>query len=105
MANLSGRDEEKLATDIAKIRATARMRLGAVVGLVAVGLFQIDFPDLSGLDTVTAARTLLRTLMPFLALSVALVLLVLGLARRDIKRKQDDYESKQFRIPTRAKRR
>lgn len=105
MALPSARDEEKLAADLAKIRAAVRMRLGALVGLVGVGLFQIRFPDISGMDMVTAARTLLSAALPVLTVAVAGAFLIVGLARRDTKRKQAEHESKQFRIPVRSKRR
>lgn len=104
MALLPGRDEENLAADLAKIRATARMRLGVVAGVVIVGLFQTRFPDVAGVDMMTAARTLVRTGLPVLMLAVAGVFVVVALARRDIKRKVAEHESKRFRIPSRAKR-
>lgn len=101
MATLPSRDEEKLAVDLAKIRATARMRLGVVAGVVIVGVVQTRFPDVAGEDTLTAARTLIRTALPVLMLAVAGVFVVVALARRDIKRKEAEVESKRFRIPKR----
>ncbi|MBY0511622.1 MAG: hypothetical protein K2P94_15910, partial [Rhodospirillaceae bacterium] len=92
MALLPGRDEENLAADLAKIRATARMRLGVVAGVVIVGLFQTRFPDVAGVDMMTAARTLVRTGLPVLMLAVAGVFVVVALARRDIKRKVAEHE-------------
>jgi hypothetical protein len=88
-----------------KIRATARMRLGVVAGIVIVGMVQTRFPDIAGEDAVTAARILLRAALPVLMLAVAGAFVVVALARRDIKRKEADYESKQFRVPGRKRRR
>jgi hypothetical protein len=105
MANLAGRDEEKLATDMAKIRATARMRLGAVAGLFIVGLFQVRFPPVGDAGLVAAAPALLRAALPVLAFAAVLAFVVVALAARDIKRKQAEHESKQFRVPSRNKRR
>jgi cytochrome c-type biogenesis protein CcmH/NrfF len=104
MAYLPGRDAENLAADLRKIRVTTRMRLGVVAGVVIVGLFQTRFPDLVGLDTLTAASILAWTALPVLMLAVAGVFVVVALARRDIKRKEAEYESKRFRIPGRAAR-
>lgn len=96
------REEENLRTDLAKIRATTRMRLGVVAGLVIIGLVQTKFPMAPDADVVTAIRAVLRSVMPVIFIGVAGVLLVVGISRRDMKRVQAAYESKRFRVPKRS---
>lgn len=95
------REEENLRADLAKIRATTRMRLGVVAGLVIIGLLQSKFPMAPDADIVTAIRAILHAVMPVIFIGAAGVLLVVGIARRDMKRVQAAYESKRFRVPKR----
>ena len=94
------REEEKLEADLAKIRATTRMRLGVVAGVVIIGLMQTKFQPVGG-DLFTAASTLLQTALPVIFIAAAGVLFVVGLAWRDMRRARAAYESKRFRVPKR----
>lgn len=97
------REEENLEIERAKIRATTRMRLGVVAGVLIIGILQIRFPSFSGGDVLAHAREILRTAMPLAFLAGAGVLVVLGLARRDLQRVEAAYEAKRFRVPKRKK--
>ena len=96
------REEENLRTDLAKIRATTRMRLGVVAGLVIIGLLQTKYPIAPDADFVTASRMIVRAVMPVIFIGVAGIVLVVGIARRDMKRVEAAYESKRFRVPKRS---
>jgi hypothetical protein len=97
-------EEEKLATELAKIRQTTRMRLGIVAGIIIIGVLQTNFPDLGGSHPGAVVGPLLRAAMPLAFLAAAGVLVVVGLARRDMKRAEAAFESKVFRVPKRKKR-
>lgn len=97
------REEENLEVARAKIRATTRMRLGIVAGVLIIGIFQTKLPGLSGDGVAADAQELLRTAMPLVFLAVAGVLVVLGLARRDLRRVEAAYDAKRFRVPKRKK--
>ena len=98
------RAEENFETDRAKIRVAVRIRLGIVVGLVAVGLFQTDYNIQPDADVVTTVLHFVIDAKPVLGIGAAGLLLVFGLAQRDLKRARDLYESKTLRVPTRKTR-
>jgi len=97
-------EEERLAAELTKVRQTTRMRLGIVAGILIIGVFQTNFPALSGPEPLVVAGNVLRAVMPLVFLAVAGVLVVVGLARRDMKRAEAAFESKRFRVPKRKKR-
>ncbi|MSO72356.1 MAG: hypothetical protein EXQ84_01925 [Rhodospirillaceae bacterium] len=90
--------------DLARVRATMRMRLGVVAGIFLVGLYRTNFKTDSGADTITVAHSILSAALPVLGLAAAGSLIVFALAWRETKRPHNLFESKQFRIPTRTKR-
>jgi hypothetical protein len=90
------RAEENFATDLAKIRATTRMRLGIVVGVVIVGLLQTRFdvpPDAGLLGYVQSYFTAAKLILGVAVLGVVIILLV---ARRDTTRARDRYDGSRF---------
>ena len=95
------RAEEELAVDLAKVHSIARMRLGLVAGLVIVGLTQTHFNIPDRVDIFAQVYAAIASAGPVLGIAVGGVLLVVLLARRDMKRAYDRYESKRFRVPTR----
>ena len=98
------RAEEDLVTDLAKVHTTARMRLGVVAGIVIVGLVQTHFDIPDSADLFAKAHAVAVAVGPVFGIAVGGVLLVVLVARRDMKRAQDRYESKRFRVPTRKTR-
>jgi hypothetical protein len=95
------RAEEKLHSDLAKIRIAVRMRFGIVAGVVIVGLLQTNFNVPPGLGFADLAAAYIRIGGPVLGLAVVGVLIVLALARRDINAAQARFESQTFRVPKR----
>lgn len=98
------RAEEDLKADLARVRATMRMRLAVVAAVVLVGLFRTNFRIESGLDAVSVAHSILTTASPVLGIAGAGSLIVFALAWRDTKRLHSLFESKRFRIPKRSPR-
>ncbi len=99
------RAKEHLDADLTKVRATVRMRLGVVAGIVIVGLIQTHFDITDKSDAVGIARAVYAAALPIFGIAVAGILLVVLLAVRDSKRARHRYESTRFRIPTRKTRR
>ncbi len=58
------RAELELATDLAKIRMTLRMRIGIAAAVVIVGLFQTPFGGAAGLEGMDQVRALFSAAMP-----------------------------------------
>ncbi len=98
------RAEEEFLAELAKVHAAARTRLGIVAGIVVVGLVQTNYDFSAEAGFVALVVSIVKDAAPVLGIAVAGLLLVLGLAQRDMKRARDLYESKRFRIPTRKTR-
>lgn len=98
------RAEEDFQAELAKVRAAVRMRLGIVAGIVIVGLVQTNFDFSAETGLADLVVRCVKDAAPLLGIAAAGLLVVFGLAQRDLKRARDLYESKRFRVPTRKTR-